>query len=342
MKRFRRFGVLATNLQNNLFFKTRIRLTLFYIVIIAVILFIFSQILFLTFSRNIEQSAERYEVSERQEHLWISDAKSELGTILILANLGILVVTGGLSYFLAGKTLDPIQSALMQQHRFLSDASHELRTPISILKTNMEVELDSKKIRGEHKKNLESNLSEVNRMAKLVNDLLLLSRLDAGNPYGTFSSFRLSEVLANVVERMRVYAKTKSVSITHEPSGKDTLIRGNQDMFSSALLNIVKNAVDYNRRGGKVVIFQNIVSGECVIEVRDTGFGIPRNEISNVYERFFRIDKSRSSEEKSNGTGLGLAISRAVIREHGGTIRIKSQIGKGTKVIVSLPVEKTS
>lgn len=345
MKNFIPSEVWGTALRNNIFVKTRLRLTFFYIAIIAVILFIFSQILFLTFSNNIKKEHHPHDyddICEQQATLWAQDARAELATILMLVNGGILIVSGALSYFLAGKTMAPIQETLEKQKQFISDASHELRTPIAILKTNMEVELADTGIKGERKKNLKSNLTEVNQMADLVNDLLLLSRIDSDDLKSSFEVFSITPLVEEAVERMKRYAKTKSVTVAFHKTTQNQFVKGDRGMLTSALINLIKNAIDYNTKNGKVVVSVKAVNQSCAITVNDTGIGIAKEEIENVFERFYRVDKSRTSHTASSGTGLGLAIVQAVVHEHGGKLSIKSELKKGTTVTISLPLIKSS
>lgn len=340
-KNWKQFGGSVTDLQSNLFIKTRLRLTFFYVLIIAIVLLIFSQFIYFGFSRNIRHdsfefgrrwSAERYAFIER--------AENQLSTILITVNAGILIITGILSYFLAGRTLRPIQDALEQQKRFLSDASHELRTPLTILKTNIEVELQGKAFAGKHGENLKSNLEEVNHMSTLVNNLLLLSRYDSSRIDGKVQSVSLSTVLANTVKRMRKYSSSRNITITFTQGNiKNVKIKGDKDLLESAFSNIIKNAVDYNKEKGKVMIRAQSAKGEVEIKITDTGAGIAAQNIPYLFGRFYRIDESRTV---TPGVGLGLSIAQAVINDCGGAISVESKINRGTTVAVTLPVIKTS
>lgn len=340
-KNWKQFEALATNLQNNLFIRTRLRLTFFYVIIIAIVLLIFSQFIYFGFSRNIRHDSFEYgRIFSEQRIAFIERAENQLSTILITVNLGILIITGVLSYFLAGRTLKPIQDTLEQQKKFLSDASHELRTPLTILKTNMEVELQEKGVSGKRRENLKSNLEEINHMSTLVNNLLLLSRHDSNRIDGRPQNVSLLNVLSNTVKRMRKYSARKGVIITFSKGNvKNVKIDGDKDLLESAFSNIVKNAIDYNKKNGKVAISVQAVKGEAEVKVLDTGVGIAAENIPYLFGRFYRIDESRTV---TPGVGLGLSISQAVIRDCGGVISVESKIGHGTTVTITLPIVKTS
>ncbi len=341
-KRWKRLEAWAIDLRSNLFLKARIRLTLFYILILAVILAIFSQIILADFSRNIRRRAQRYEVGElSQSTTFIKDAEDQLSTTLFVVNAGILLITAGLSYFLAGRTLAPIRKVLDDQKQFLSDASHELRTPLAILKTNMQVELARKgNISKSHLENLQSNLDEVDRMSKLVGDLLLLSRLD--NKQGiSFEEIKLVEILKPVCNRIRKYAFGKRVEIKENFSGAAGLfVQADRGMLSSALANILKNAVDYSMQKSVVNVSAEATDGYVKIKIADKGVGIAADQLPHIFDRFYRVEKSRGG--KVGGVGLGLAIAQAVVKDHGGLVTIESRVGKGTVVTVKLPVKSVS
>lgn len=333
---WKRFEAWVIGLRNNLFFTTRLRLTAIYIVIIAVILFIFSQIIYVMIGRDIRRAAARYAVTDEQEMYFVEAAEGQLFTTLMLVNGGILLITGALSYFLAGKTLSPIKQTFDAQRQFLSDASHELRTPLAVLKTTMEVSLEEKNKRSADEiKNLKNNLEEVDHMTNLVNNLLLLSRLD-NTKQKSVEYIALLPILETAVERMKKYALMKKITIDFvSPKGKQFSVDGNAEGLLSAFSNILKNAVDYNEERGSVSVSLQRTDGYIRILIDDTGVGIPKEQLPFVFQRFYRGEKSRTG--RVNGTGLGLSIAQAIIRDHGGTIELESKVGKGTHVAIVLP-----
>ena len=205
---------------NNLFFKTQLRLTGLYIVIIVILLFIFSQIIYISVSNNIRGNVEGDFLTKQQEITFVQKQINNLQVTLISANIIILLIVTGLSYFLARKTLVPVQRSMEQQKQFLSDASHELRTPLAILQTNLDNILKEKKKGSKDFQDTLSNMEEVGKMTSLVNELLLLSRLDTANSPISLIRINIAELLQNTVKRLISYANSKQVflKITHTSS----------------------------------------------------------------------------------------------------------------------------
>lgn len=319
---------------NNLFLKTRLKLTGLYILIIVIILLIFSQIIYLSVSNNIANNVEGNFTSKKQQDAFIQKENGNLFATIVFANAIVLIIIGLTSYFLAGKTLNPVENTLKQQKQFLSDASHELRTPLSILQTNLDNALKEKKIQPRESKNILDNLEEVGRMTALVNDLLLLSRLDVNNSSVSLKKVDLNGLLQNTEERFSSYAKSKKISLFLSSNPSRIFVNGNQELLSRALGNVIKNAIDYNRKNGKV--FLSIKENKyAIVVVKDTGLGIPPKNLPYIFNRFYKAEESRSEHK---GTGLGLAIAREIIEKHKGRVKIDSVLNKGTNVRIILPV----
>lgn len=306
-----------------------------------VLLLIFSQILYFSISANIKNNVEGNFANKLQQDAFVSKQISDLQTTLLLTNAGIVVIIGGLSFFLAGKTLNPIKKTLNQQKQFLSDASHELRTPLSILQINMENILKEKKYSPKDFKNIISNLEEVQKMTSIVNGLLLLSRLETANYSAPSTKVNLNNLLKGIVMRFLPYAKKRKVLFESIaiPS-KQITIKGNSELLSQAFGNVIKNAVDYNHREkGKVSVLLEEKSGFAIIKIIDTGLGISKKHLPFVFNRFYKGEESRSEHK---GSGLGLSIARDIIIKHKGEIYIEQSSSKGTVVSISLPLSKTS
>ncbi|MCL5746711.1 MAG: HAMP domain-containing histidine kinase [Patescibacteria group bacterium] len=325
---------------NNLFFKTQLRLTGLYIVIIVILLFIFSQIIYISVSNNIRGNVEGDFLTKQQEITFVQKQINNLQVTLISANIIILLIVTGLSYFLARKTLVPVQRSMEQQKQFLSDASHELRTPLAILQTNLDNILKEKKKGSKDFQDTLSNMEEVGKMTSLVNELLLLSRLDTANSPISLIRINIAELLQNTVKRLISYANSKQVflKITHT-SSKPLIIMGSSDILSQAIANVIKNAIDYNRKNGKVFISLEKKGEMVAIVVSDTGLGISAKHLPYIFNRFYKGEESRSEHK---GTGLGLAISKDIVTKHKGTIRIRSTSFKGTTVNIFFPLISTS
>ncbi|MCL4360594.1 HAMP domain-containing histidine kinase [Patescibacteria group bacterium] len=336
------FGAWATAIRTNLFEKARFRLTVIYIAIIAVILFIFSQAIIVAFGRNIRTTAHRFARSDEEEFLFVQEAEDQMHTVLFVLDAGILILAGGLGFVLAGKTLTPIRETLEQQKQFLSDASHELRTPLAVLKTNIEVELAGKKeSEPMHRQNLVSNLEEVNRMAGLVNELLLLSRLDNREAPPVTKRLDVSLVLHDATARLLPYAKKRHVALRGSAGSGKLSVNGNREELLSAFTNVIKNAIDYTDNGGSVTVDAVSRDGHVTVTIADTGTGIPGDQLPFIFNRFYRGEKSRT-KNADGGSGLGLPIAQAIVREHGGDIAVQSAPAKGTTITIRLPKSRNS
>lgn len=325
---------------NNLFFKARLKLTGLYVAIIIILLFIFSQIIYISVSNNIKSNTEGDFVNKEQQIRFVQKQIDSLRAVLVSANIIVLLIVGGLSYFLAGKTLLPVEISMEQQKQFLSDASHELRTPLAILQINLDNILSEKKTDTKDYKDALGNMEEVERMTSLVNELLLLSRLDISNTSISLAKLNVTQLVQNVAKRLIPYAKAKKLSLdVIDVPPKPIMINGNAEMLSQAIGNVLKNAVDYNRINGNVFVSLEKKRETAVITVRDTGFGISPKHLPYVFHRFYKGEESRS---KHKGTGLGLAIAESIIKKHNGTITIESTSPKGTTVNILFPIVSTS
>lgn len=325
---------------NNLFFKTRLRLTGLYIGIIIILLFVFSQIIYISVSSNMKNNIEGDFATKQQQNTFVQKQIDSLRVSLVSADIIILVIVGGLSYFLARKTLAPVERSMELQKQFLSDASHELRTPLAILQTNLDNTLKEKKTGSKDYQDVLSNLEEVERMTSLVNELLLLSRLDVTNTSISMTKLNITELVQNAAHRLMPYAKAKQIrlDIAHI-SPKQLWTHGNAELLSQAIGNVIKNAVDYNRKNGHVFVSLEKKHDMASISIHDTGPGIAPEHLPYIFNRFYKAEESRTEHK---GTGLGLAITQGIIEKHKGTITIEGTSPKGTEVNILLPLRSTS
>lgn len=228
------------------------------------------------------------------------------------------------------------------RREFVANVSHELRTPLTTVKSYTETLLD---IAGDNDMETETLISfletinnETDRMTRLVKDLLLLSRLDYGIRDMNMSTFSMSELVSDVVSRLKRYAEEKNQTITYEPTNTLPPYYGNSDRMEQVITNVITNAIKYTPDGGKIFVSTMFMYDAIVVKVKDTGIGIPEEELTHIFERFYRVDKARSRQ--MGGTGLGLAIAKEIVEAHSGTISIKSVPDFGTDVIITLPIEK--
>lgn len=246
----------------------------------------------------------------------IVETKSRIFFSLLTLNTIILVFSGISGYFLAGKTLNPIQKMMDEQKEFVSNASHELRTPLASLKSQIEVALRSKKISElEFRELLQSNLDDVNNMANLSNYLLKL------NKYQTkkieFKKCDLSMIVKEVVGK-------KDIKINLVK----TIVNGDRDSLKELVNILVDNAIKYGN--GKEI---SISLKNKTLKIVDNGMGISKEDLPHIFDRFFRGDKARSHD----GYGLGLSIAKQIAENHNAKIKVESKLGAGTtfKVIFS-------
>ena len=230
-----------------------------------------------------------------------------------------------------------IQNGIEKIRRFTGDASHELRTPLTIMRGEIEVALRKARTADEYKQVLQSSLQELTFMEKIVNDLLTLTRIDAGKTTLQFQHINPDELLQQVIDLHQNAADAKNITIHRADFLDHHLIMADPDKLRRVFSNILDNAIKYSPEGGRVYIFperkQNVIS----YIIQDTGIGIPEQDLPHIFERFYRADKSRSRTMHSSG--LGLSISNWIVKAHNGSIDISSHKGKGTRVIVSLPVD---
>ena len=216
---------------------------------------------------------------------------------------------------------------------FVANVSHELRTPLASIRAMSET-LESGAIEEEKtaKRFLNTIISEADRLGRIADDLLVLSRAESIEPER--SGFDLSELLNDVYSRFRAQAKREEIDLSEEVPEKLELT-ANRDQIEEAVVNLVDNALKYTQPGGKVILSAEKSDSEVAIRVADTGIGIMQEDLSRIFERFFRVDKARS--RRTGGTGLGLSIVKHIAEAHGGRIDVKSEFNRGSTFTLVLP-----
>ncbi len=226
------------------------------------------------------------------------------------------------------------------RREFVANVSHELRTPLTTVKSYAETLTDVTNDNNMDPDMFRSFLKIINdetdRMTRLVKDLLLLSRLDYSLKDMPKEGFDISEMIRSLVERLSISTREKKQTLTYEPTNALPIYVGSPDRIEQVLINVITNAIKYTSQGGHILITTMHMYNSICIKVIDDGIGIPKDKLSHIFERFYRVDKARSRE--MGGTGLGLAIAKEIVEAHDGTIEIKSKAGRGTEVIINLPV----
>ncbi len=232
---------------------------------------------------------------------------------------------------------DVTESQRLEQSRreFVANVSHELRTPLTTIKTYAETLYDSSND-GDELKFLKVIIREVDRMTRIVKELLSLSSLDNGKLPIMKTNFELEDLVNDVVTKMKFQAEDSKLELSYTSMAKSPTIYADIDRIEQVITNIISNSIKYTAEGGKIDVFTGYLYNEAYIKIKDNGVGIPEKDLPRIFERFYRVDKARSREK--GGTGLGLAIAYEIVKLHGGTITINSVFHEGTEVIIKLPV----
>jgi heavy metal sensor kinase len=234
-----------------------------------------------------------------------------------------------------------LQAAFERQKQFTSDASHELRTPLAVMRGDIEVTLRRERSTEEYKRALTSNLEEIMRLSRLVEDLLTLARGDTGQIELRCEPVDLNELCRRMAEYITPLADQRDQTLIYEPPpGAETApVTLNADVLriKQLLLNLLDNAIKYTERRGKITLGLKTEGKVAIITVTDTGRGIPPEDLPHIFERFFRRS-AKTADRTAAGFGLGLSIVKWIVDSHGGRIEAKSELGKGTTFIVRLPM----
>ena len=270
------------------------------------------------------------EVATRAHHIFLQ---------ILYFNLIVLLLSVGTSYAVARRTLRPIEAAHDQQKRFTADVSHELRTPLTSLRMESEVALLDGSTATELRQTLRSNLEEVQHMETLINNLLLLSSMEADQLRSDFVPVAVSDMLVDAAASLSKLASTKHISIDHTVVAGSVM--GDKASLTQLCTILIENAIKYSPPGGTVTIDSTESKTKLTLTIRDAGSGIPLADLPHVFDRFYRADSARTvSTESGGGTqgfGLGLSLAKLIADLHAAEIIITSTPNKGTEVAVLLP-----
>lgn len=249
-----------------------------------------------------------------------------------------LIIIFLISRFFANKSIQPIKEAFDKQKQFIADASHELKTPLTVINTNVDVLLSNKEdsIHNQSKW-LYYIKSEAERMNKLTSDLLYLAQVDYSDVKMIFSDFNLSEAVEHIILTMEGVVFENNISL-HYDIEPNLIVSGNIEQIKQVIMIFLDNAIKYTYKKGKINLVLNKNHNKINLSVTNTGKGIPEEHISKIFNRFYRTDKSRA--RNSGGYGLGLAIAKAIVEQHNGKISVKSIVDKKTTFSIELPKNK--
>jgi len=334
-----------------MFTSARLKLTAWYLLILMAVSFLFSTIIYRMVSSELERGFHQAVMRMHARRLGllvpvnevnvffledINDAKLRVLRGLLITNGGILAFGALAGYVLAGKTLAPIKETLEEQKRFTADASHELHTPLTAMKTTLEVALRDKKLTTKHARVvLRDNLTQVDELTDLTQGLLSLSRTDTNGSSFHFTRVDVTSVISEVIRRFAPLADRKKITLTTHNS--NCIIEADEMSISKLITILIDNALKYTPGGGKVTLTAEQTAKELELTVSDTGIGIAKNEVPHIFDRFYRADQSRNKDKKT-GFGLGLAIAKRIVELHHGKISVASKLRLGTSITVILPL----
>ena len=224
------------------------------------------------------------------------------------------------------------------RREFVADVSHELKTPITSIMGYADTLLEEDYDKETQNRFLSVIASEARRMAKLVTDLLTLSRYDSNKIKRENTQFDLGELAKGCQEKLRFEIEKKKHNVECFVTANVPPVEADKDGIERVILNILSNAIKYTPENGTIKVYVGFVYNDAYIKVIDNGIGIPEKDLSRIFERFYRVDKARSRE--LGGTGLGLSIAQEILKKNDGSIDIKSEVGKGTEVVIRIPVVK--
>lgn len=235
---------------------------------------------------------------------------------------------------------DMTEQAKLDEMRkeFVANVSHELKTPLTSIKTYSETILEQELDEESRQKFMNVILTEANRMTRLVSDLLQLTKFDYKKVAWNKINFDITELTKQICEKNKIQAEKKNQVLECYITSNVPEVYGDRDGIERVIINIITNSIKYTPEGGNIKVYVGAVYDDAYIKIIDNGIGIPKEDLPRVFERFYRVDKARSRE--MGGTGLGLPIAKEIIEANGGSIDMKSEVGKGTEVIIKVPILK--
>lgn len=337
-----------------MFKKARLKLTLWYMVTILGITLGFSVFVYtgvmsatnraLDFHEVRMQSRLRQlrdgpnrlppELEKEIKEQTLKDISEKLLITLSAINIIIVASVGSIGYFLAGKTLAPIEETVIKQKRFASDAAHELKTPLTAMKTDVEVTLRDKNLNiKQAKETLQNVVEETDKLTLLSNTLLEESQLEALNKE-SFQLLDITNLIDSIEKSLNGKLKEKNITLTKHIN--QTQLYGNETRLLQLITIVVDNAVKYSKPNTSITVKTSKEKRNLKIEISDKGIGISKEDLPHIFERFYRADKSRNSGKK-HGFGLGLAIANEIVKLHKGSISVTSELNKGTTFTIEIP-----
>jgi heavy metal sensor kinase len=229
-----------------------------------------------------------------------------------------------------------LDTAFQEQQRFIADSSHELRTPVTVIRTESEVVLERERDPKEYQASLALIRDEAERLSRIVEDLFVLARQQVASHGPMPQPVQLNSLVRDCARAAQVLATRKGLHFDFQDGGTEVSLNGDGELLKRLLLNLLDNAVKYTPEGGEIRLSLLARNGDARITVSDTGMGIPAEDQPRVFDRFYRVDKARS--RAMGGAGLGLSIARLIVEAHAGTLSVESEPGSGSTFTVQLPL----
>jgi heavy metal sensor kinase len=268
---------------------------------------------------EIAASAQRISSANLSERLPVAQTGDELQRLTVALN----------------HMIERLDAAFQYSRRFVADASHELRTPLTVLRGELESLVQEPALSSEWHDRLGSALEEVERLTNIVEGLFAISRLDAGEAAAEWVRFDLAGLATSTADQMTLLAEDKSISVTCK-AAESVWVEGDRARMKQVVVNLLDNAIKYTDPGGGVALTVGVRERKAILEVTDSGIGIPPEVLPRVFERFFRADKARSRQQ--GGAGLGLSIVKSICAAHQGRVEATSTPGQGSRFRVELPL----
>ena len=231
-------------------------------------------------------------------------------------------------------TLGRLEHSVGEMRQFSAALAHELRTPLAALRGEIELALRQSSRNADEQSRLASQIEELDRLARLIDQILTLARAESGQIRLTFAPVDVGALAASLVEQLEPVAQARTIDLRCERNGT-VMVKGDAGWLQRLLLNLLDNAIKFTREGGQVVLRVSHEAGRARIDVRDTGIGMPADVMPHVFERFFQADPARSSVK--DGAGVGLSLVKWIVDRHEGTIAVNSRVGEGSTFTVRLP-----
>lgn len=337
-------------MMTNMFASARIRLTLWYLLVILMITSTLSAIVYVRIADVLEQEYIRIEQRINQQmpqfgyqsrpnygrRITLQDldnAKRQIARQLMTINLVIVIIFAVAGYFFSGKTLKPIEEVHEAQKRFIGDAAHELKTPITALKTSIEVNLMDKGLSKQTRNILEENLEDVQSLESLSQSLLRLAKVSDQNLVKTEVDFK--KLTARAVEYMEAMAQQRDITIDLQRPRSKLMVMGDEGALFDLILIILDNAIKYSPSGSVIEVSLAKKKNLAELSVTDYGLGISPEDLPHIFDRFFRAEQSRTTQQ-ARGYGLGLSVAQRIVEQQGADLSVISQIGSGSTFTITI------